>query len=550
MKNFGKELYFIPLGGSGEIGMNLNLYGYDDQWLIVDFGITFGDDLGIDIIMPDISFLEKKKDKIVGMVLTHAHEDHIGAIPYLLPRLECPMYATPFTAAIIRRKLIDAGLVKEAELVEVPVGGKVELNPFNVEFINLTHSIPEPNALLIETPLGRIVHTGDWKIDPEPLVGKATDKDRLKEVGDEGILALTCDSTNAFVEGKTESEAMVRDSLIKIVGEQKNRVAIALFASNVARLETCAIAADKNGRVPVLVGRSLERMYEAARETGYLLDAPEFIKPEQAAGMPRNKVLYLCTGSQGEPRAALSRIAEKSHPIVKLDREDTVIFSSRKIPGNERAISLLQNKLQSQDIEVISDKVGEETHVSGHPSRDELREMYKLVRPEVLIPVHGEQVHMHEQAALGLTEGIPKAVVPHNGCVIRLAKGEPQIVGEVHSGRWAYDGTRVVPLFSEHIKERLRVMREGAAFVSIVPNVRNLEPEITFIGLAVNEDEETLLRKLTLRELANMIEDAADNLWENDKEIINITRIAVRRAARAVCGRNPFVTTHIIRTSY
>jgi ribonuclease J len=549
MKDFGKELYFIPLGGSGEIGMNLNLYGYDNQWLIVDFGITFGDDLGIDVIMPDISFLEDNKDKIVGMVLTHAHEDHIGAIPYIWNRLRCPMYSTPFTAAIIRGKLKDVGLIKEADLVEVPIGGMVKLGPFDVEFVTLTHSIPEPSALSITTPHGVIVHTGDWKMDPDPLVGAATDIERLRKIGDNGVLALTCDSTNVFVEGHTESELAVRDSMIKLVGEQKNRVAVALFASNVARLETCAMAAAAHGRIPVLVGRSLHRMYEAARETGYLANVPDFITPEKAAGLPRNKVLYLCTGSQGEPRAALSRLADKAHPLLKLDRGDTVIFSARKIPGNELLVGQMQNKLQSQGVEVISD--GEEfTHVSGHPARDELRDMYKLIRPQMLLPVHGEQLHMHEQAKLALSEGVSQAVVPFNGCVIRMAPGAPQIVGDVPSGRWAYDGSRVVPLYAEHIKERARIMRDGAVFVTIMPSLANQEPLLTFIGLAADEGEEDLLRRLSLREFAGMIEGASAELWDNDQELKDLMRVAVRRAARAVCGRKPFVLTHILRPGF
>lgn len=549
MNEFGKELYFIPLGGSGEIGMNLNLYGYNNQWLIVDFGITFGDDLGIDVIMPDITFLEDNKDKIVGMVLTHAHEDHIGAIPYIWQRLKCPIYATPFTAAVVRGKLRDAGLIKESELVEVPVGGDIKLGPFDVEFISITHSIPEPHVLAIRTPCGTVVHTGDWKIDPEPLVGEATDVHRLQEIGNQGVLALTCDSTNVFVEGRTESERNVRDAMIKLVGEQPNRVVITLFASNVARLETCAMAAAAHDRIPVLVGRSLDRMYEAARETGYLLDVPEFITPEKAAGLPRDKVLYLCTGSQGEPRAALSRLADRTHPVLKLDRGDTVIFSSRKIPGNELVIGQMQNKLQSQGIEVIAD--GEEfTHVSGHPARDELREMYSLIRPQILLPVHGEQLHMHEQAKLGQESGIPQTVVPYNGCVIRVAPGKPQIVGDVQSGRWAYDGNRVVPLYCDHIRERARVMREGAAFVTLVPGLDNIEPKITFLGLAANAEEEELLRSLALRELAGMIEDASEDLWNNDQEIIDISRVAVRRAVRIVCGRKPYVITHILRTGH
>lgn len=547
MKNFGKELYFVPLGGSGEIGMNLNLYGYDNQWLIVDFGITFGDELGIDVIMPDISFLEENREKIVGMVLTHAHEDHIGAIPYIWNRLGCPMYATPFTAEIIRGKLREANLLKGAELNVIPVGGSVQVGDFGIEFVSLTHSIPEPSAIHIRTPVGNIVHTGDWKIDADPLVGNTTNLDRLQEIGNEGVLALTCDSTNVFVEGRTESESAVRESLIKLVGQYDNRVAIALFASNVARLETCALAAAANDRIPVLVGRSLLRMYEAAKETGYLANAPEFITPEKAAGLPRDQVLYLCTGSQGEPRAALSRLADRSHPVLKFDQGDTVIFSSRKIPGNEVAVALLKNKLHGLGVQIVSD--GDEfTHVSGHPARDELCQMYNMVRPKVLLPVHGEQVHMHEQAKLAKASGVPEAVIPYNGCVIRLAPGTAQIVSDVTSGRWAYDGSRVVPLYNEHIKERSRVMRDGAVFVSIMPYHSNQEPVITFLGLAANEDEEDLLRKLTLREFAGMIDQATDSLWDDDEELHELIRISVRRATKAVCGRKPHVITHIIRS--
>lgn len=549
MKNFGKELYFVPLGGAGEIGMNLNLYGYDNQWLIVDFGITFGDELGIDVIMPDITFLEENRDKIVGMILTHAHEDHIGAIPYIWNRLRCPMYATPFTAAVIREKLKDVGLLKGAELNEIPISGSVQLGDFGVEFVSLTHSIPEPSAISITTPLGNIVHTGDWKIDPNPLVGNSTDLNRLRQLGDKGVLALTCDSTNVFVEGSTESELDVRNSLIELVGKLENRVAIALFASNVARLETCALAAQAHNRIPVLVGRSLLRMYEAAKSSGYLLNVPEFLTPEKAAGMPRDKVLYLCTGSQGEPRAALSRLADRTHPLLKLENGDNVIFSARKIPGNEMQVGQMQNKLQSQGVNIISD--GDEfTHVSGHPAREELCQMYDLIRPQTLLPVHGEQIHMNEQAKLALNHGVSQAVVPHNGCVIRLAPGIPQIVSDVQCGRWAYDGCRVVPLYNEHIKERGRVMREGAVFVTLLPNIVNQEPFISFMGLAADLDEEDLLRKLALREFAGMIEMADDDLWDNDAELTDLVRIAIRRAAKAVCGHKPQVITHIIRPTF
>ncbi len=541
-------LYFLPLGGSGEIGMNLNLYSYDGKWLMVDLGVTFNSELGIEVIMPDTQFIEENRDDLLGLVLTHGHEDHIGAVPYLWSRLKCPIYTTPFTAALVRGKLKDVGLIKEAELVEVPVGGDIQLGPFEVEFVPLTHSIPEPNALSIKTPVGTIVHSGDWKLDPNPLVGRQADEERLRELGDEGVLALVCDSTNVFVEGRTGSESKVRDSLIKLVGKLSGRVAVSLFASNVARMETCALAATANGRQPVLVGRSLIRMYQAARESGYLLDIPEFIEDTKAAKLPKDKVLLLCTGSQGEPRAALSRIANQTHPTTKLASGDTVILSSRKIPGNETAIAAMQNKLQSQGIDVICD--GEEfVHVSGHPARDELRDIYKLVRPQIIVPVHGEQMHMHEQAKLALASGIPKAVVPYNGSLIRLTPGEPEIVEEVPSGRLGLDGKRVVPLYSPHIRERDQLMREGAAAVTFVigHDKHQIEPTISFMGLASDASESKLLREMVLRELALIIDKSDDDVWDNDDEIQEMSRIAVRRGTKAFNGRRPLVVTHIVR---
>ena len=547
-KNITNNLYFLPLGGSGEIGMNLNLYSYDNKWLMVDLGVTFGNQLGIEVIMPDTQFIEERRDDLLGLVLTHGHEDHLGAVPYLWSRLKCPIYTTPFTAALVRGKLRDVGLVQETELVEVPIGGDIQLGPFEIEFIPLTHSIPEPNALAIKTPVGTVIHSGDWKLDPNPLVGKLADEKRLQELGDEGVLALVCDSTNVFVEGRTESEGEVRQSLIELVSKLSGRVAIALFASNVARMETCALAAATNGRQPVLVGRSLTRIYQAARETGYLLNVPEFIDEDQAASLPRDKVMILCTGSQGEPRAALSRIAEKSHPRIKLAKGDTVIFSSRKIPGNESAISQLQNKLQSQGIDVIS--AGDEfVHVSGHPARDELRDMYKLIRPQIIVPVHGEQIHMHEQAKLAQETGVPKAIVPFNGSLIRLTPGEPEIIEEVPSGRLGLDGKNIVPLHSTHFRERDRLSLDGLAAITFVIDKKDYhtEPAISFAGLASGEDEENTLKAMVLRELAYLLESATDNDLENDDEIKEMCRIAVRRGTKSFNGRKPYVITHIIR---
>ncbi len=548
MTQKSRELFFLPLGGSGEIGMNLNLYGYENKWLMVDCGVTFGSQFGLDLIMPNIEFIENQRENLLGLVVTHGHEDHIGAIPYLWDRLRCPIYATPFTAVLVRDKLRQQGLYEAAQLVEVPIGGETCLGPFDVEFVTLTHSIPEPNAIAIKTPVGTIIHSGDWKLDPNPLVGEPADEHRLRQLGDEGVLALVCDSTNVFVEGRTESEADVRENIIELVGAQPNRVAIGLFASNVARLETCIKAAQAHGRSAVLVGRSLHRMFQAARASGYLLDIPEPLNEIQAMSMPRNKVLFLCTGSQGEPRAALTRIANKTHPKISLAADDTVIFSSRKIPGNELAISALQNKLQSQGVEVIGSN-NEFIHVSGHPARDELRDMYKLIRPQILVPVHGEHIHMHEQAELGKEAGIPQTIIPHNGSLIRLTPGEPEIVKEVTSGRWAYDGNRVVPINSGHIKDRALISQEGLVTVTVVINEAGevSEPVVSFVGLAASGEENALLTHEFMIEMANFIDNEPAQIWQRDADIRAFCKIAARRIVRKVCGRKPLVVTHIVR---
>jgi ribonuclease J len=434
-----KDFWFLPLGGAGEIGMNLNLFAHDGQWLMVDLGITFGDRLGVDIITPDPAFIVERKESLVGLILTHAHEDHVGAVPYLWPLLQCPVYATPFTASILRQKLKDKPWGKKVPIIEVPLSSTVQVGKFSVEFITLTHSIPEPNAVAITTPLGTILHTGDWKIDANPLVGEVTDHSRLTELGDQGVLAMVCDSTNVFTEGTSGSEGCVRNELISLVGKHpEGRVVVACFASNVARLETAAVAARANGRQPVLVGRSLIRMEEAARQNGYLKDIPPFLNEETAQILPKNKVLLIATGSQGEPRSALARIASGQHPVIDLEAEDTVIFSSRMIPGNERSISALQNRLVLQGIKVITAHE-EDIHVSGHPARDELLQMYAWVRPQILVPVHGEARHLQEQANLGLASGIPKAVIPENGTLIHLASGQPRIIDKVPTGRFGLD---------------------------------------------------------------------------------------------------------------
>lgn len=541
-----KDLWFLPLGGAGEIGMNLNLFGHDGQWLMVDLGITFGDRLGVDIITPDPAFIAERKESLVGLILTHAHEDHVGAVPYLWPLLQCPVYATPFTASILRQKLKDKPWGKKVPIIEVPLSSTIQVGKFSVEFITLTHSIPEPNAVAITTPLGTILHTGDWKIDTNPLVGEVTDHSRLTELGDQGVLAMVCDSTNVFTEGTSGSEEGVRDELTSLVAKHsEGRVVIACFASNVARLETAAVAARANGRQPVLVGRSLIRMEEAARQNGYLKDIPPFLNEDAAQSLPKNKVLLIATGSQGEPRSALARIASGQHPVIDLEAEDTVIFSSRMIPGNERSISALQNRLVLQGIKVITAHE-EDIHVSGHPARDELRQMYAWVRPQILVPVHGEARHLQEQATLGLESGIPKAVIPENGTLIHLASGQPKIIDKVPTGRFGLDGDRLIPMNSLMLKDRQRLSIQGTIVVTIALD-RVGQParpmHLTMLGVAEPGEEMDVLS----REINKVIRQTLNEGHKNDEARAEALRIIIRRTVNTRLGKKPLTEVHLIQ---
>ena len=541
-----KDLWFLPLGGAGEIGMNLNLFGHDGEWLMVDLGITFGDRLGVDIITPDPAFIAERKESLVGLVLTHAHEDHVGAVPYLWPLLQCPVYATPFTASILRQKLKDKPWGKKVPIIEVPLSSTIQVGKFSVEFITLTHSIPEPNAVAITTPLGTILHTGDWKIDTNPLVGEVTDHSRLTELGDQGVLAMVCDSTNVFTEGTSGSEEGVRDELTSLVAKHpEGRVVIACFASNVARLETAAVAARANGRQPVLVGRSLIRMEEAARQNGYLKDIPPFLNEDAAQSLPKNKVLLIATGSQGEPRSALARIASGQHPVIDLEAEDTVIFSSRMIPGNERSISALQNRLVLQGIKVITAHE-EDIHVSGHPARDELRQMYAWVRPQILVPVHGEARHLQEQATLGLESGIPKAVIPENGTLIHLASGQPKIIDKVPTGRFGLDGDRLIPMNSLMLKDRQRLSIQGTIVVTIALD-RVGQParpmHLTMLGVAEPGEEMDVLS----REINKVIRQTLNEGHKNDEARAEALRIIIRRTVNTRLGKKPLTEVHLIQ---
>lgn len=546
------ELLFLALGGAGEIGMNLNLYGHAGRWLMIDLGVTFGDDStpGIDLIMPDITFIEQERDRLVGLVLTHAHEDHIGAMPWLWPRLRCPIYATPFTAAVLRRKMTESEFEGELPLTEIPMSGRFRIPPFELELVTLTHSIPEPNAVVIRTAAGTVLHTGDWKLDPEPLVGPVTDEAALRRIGAEGVLAMVCDSTNALVPGESGSEATVRDSLDGLIGRAKERVAVACFSSNVARLESVAKAAAKHDRQVALVGRSLWRINQAARETGYLSDVPDFVSEHDADFLPRDKVVLLCTGSQGEPRSALARIARNDHPAVQLQAGDTVIFSSRVIPGNERDIGRLQNDLVRLGIEIVTER-DHDVHVSGHPAQDELAQMYQWVRPRIAVPVHGEARHMMAHARLAEACQVPQAIVPANGAVIRLAPGPAERIAEVRSGRLGLDGSVLIPLDGETIRFRHRMLHNGAAVAMLVMNGQGrlkADPEIAIQGLG-EPDEIEAARGEAASAVRAALEKLSPEGRRSDEAVKEAARIAVRRSLHARYGKKPLTDVRILRLS-
>lgn len=541
-------LYFLPLGGTGEIGMNLNLYGHKGAWLMVDLGITFADERlpGVDVLMPDPSFIEDRRDDLAGLVLTHAHEDHIGAVPYIWPLLRCPVYATRFTAALLRRKLAEFGLLDEVPLTEVPLSGSFSVGPFDIELITLTHSIPEPNAVVIRTEAGSVLHTGDWKLDPEPLVGDNYDETRLKALAEEDVLAMVGDSTNAMVNGVAGSEAEVRNRLRDVISGLTQRVAVACFASNVARLETVIRVAEETGRRVCLLGRSMHRIVECARESGYLEGHQPFVSEDEIDYLPRNEVLLLCTGSQGEPRAALWRIARGDHPSVGLDKGDAVVFSSRVIPGNETKIFELQNALVEAGVDIIDDR---SIHVSGHPGRDELIQMYQWVRPQIAVPVHGERRHLAAHAQIAKECQIPQQIVGRNGAMIQLAPGEAKIIDQVPSGRLAYEGRRLVPVNSPVIKGRQKLVFNGAAAITLVLDEHGRldgEPEISTIGL-FEPDEPTD----DLEEIEIAVRDAVGRLGKRDRRddaaVEEAAQQALRRTVNRLLGKKPVTMVHVIR---
>ncbi|WP_294250592.1 ribonuclease J [uncultured Sphingomonas sp.] len=538
------ELLFLALGGSGEIGMNVNLYGCDGKWLMVDCGITFGDASypGIDVILPDLQFIEDRVDDLLGIVLTHGHEDHIGALPYLAADLGVPLYATPFTAGLIHGKLAEEGIEDRVELNVVKEEGPFDIGPFTITYTPLAHSIPEGNAVLIETPYGKVFHTGDWKLDEAPSLGGSATAEELTAIGDKGVLALVCDSTNVFNPEASGSEADVRKGLDEVVAGAKGRVLVTTFASNAARLQTLGEVARDTGRELCVAGRSLDRIIRVAKATGYLRDFPELIDFEKAMTLPASRVLIVATGGQGEPRAALNRIAEGSH-VLKLHQGDLVVFSSRQIPGNEIAIGKIMNTLADKGVDIITDRQAF-VHVSGHPGRPELAEMYKWIRPEIIVPVHGEIRHMHEQARFALEQGVPKAVKQQNGEIIRLAPNGPAKIGHAHVGRLVLDGDVILPADGATMGERRRIALYGQMSVAVAIDRKGKllgAPQIRVQGVPVEEDREDLIEAA-----ADAAAEAVKKDWRDREKLRESLRLAVRRVAVRFTGKKPVVDVLLI----
>ena len=549
-----EELIFCPLGGSGEIGMNMNLFAYgrpdNQKWIIVDIGVTFADDSipGVDLIYPDPGFIIDKKDDLLGIILTHAHEDHIGAIAHIWPKIRCKIYATPFTSVLINEKFKEKKIDITGYLQIIKLNSSLKLDPFNIEFITLTHSILEPNGLKIETPVGNILHTGDWKCDPDPLVGDNINSKRLKEIGEEGVLAMICDSTNVFSAGRAGSELDVRKNMLKVMERLKKRIIVTSFASNVARMETVFYCAEKTGRQIALVGRSMHRIYKAARHCGYLQNVIEPMDSRDVKNISRDKIVYLCTGSQGEPMGAMTRISNYTHPDVFIEKGDAVIFSSKIIPGNEKKLYKLHNQLVREGIEVVSED-SEFIHVSGHPNREDLKDMYNWIKPKSVIPVHGEHRHMIEHINFAKEMQVPYPIKVENGDIVRLYPGKkPEVYDKAPSGRLYVDGTISVEEDAQSIKERKNLSANGfiEATILITPkgNIHN-RPLLTFKGLPIYEKEEFQY------ELEDKIEKTANTFSLNSKNqeanLIDALKITCRKYTKEKTGKRPLTNINLVR---
>ena len=555
MAKGGQELVYCSLGGAGEIGMNLNLFGYgkpgEYKWIIVDIGVTFSDDNipGIEVILPNPEFIVNQKENLLGIVLTHAHEDHVGAIAHLWPMLECPIYATPFTAAIVREKFKELKINIGNHLKIVKLSGNVKLGVFDIDYVTLTHSILEPNGLAISTPEGLLLHTADFKIDDDPLIGEKTDVKKLTELGKKGVLAMICDSTNIFNLGSTGSESSVRTGLLTVLEKMKNRIVITSFASNVARMETVFKVAEKIGRQVCLVGRSMNRIYQLARQCNYLQDIKVPIDVRDAKKIPKNKIVFLCTGSQGEQRAALARIANGTHPDLHLEKGDNVIFSSRIIPGNEKKLYKIFNDLSKSEINVLSEE-NSMIHVSGHPAREDLKKMYNWAKPKILIPVHGEQRHMAEHINFAKEMGVKFPVKVNNGEIIRLAPGEPQVIDKVTSGRVYLDGKVLIDNDSPVLKERRNMAANGYMEITVLISkngqIKN-NPIITLKGIPLIEEDESEIEY----DLEDVVMDTCKtfnlNNSKQEKNLIDTLKGNCRKLINDKSGKKPLVNINLVR---
>jgi ribonuclease J len=548
------QLLFCPLGGSGEIGMNLNLYAYgkedSQKWIAVDMGVTFADDSipGIDLIYPDPGFLIDKKKDLLGIVLTHAHEDHIGSVAIIWPELRCEIYATPFTATLLKEKFKEKKIDITGHLKIVPLNGKINLGPFEIEFITLTHSILEPNGLSIKTPAGIVLHTGDWKCDPNPLIGERIDEKKLKQIGKQDVLAMVCDSTNVFSEGRAGSESDVRESLLRIISNLKKKIIVTTFASNVARMETVFYCAQKSKRQISLVGRSMHRIYKAARQCGYLQNLIEPIDPRDAKKISRDKIIYLCTGSQGEPMGAMKRITSGIHPDVFLEKDDTVIFSSKIIPGNEKKLYAMHNEIVKNNIEIITEE-NAFVHVSGHPNRDDLKDMYSWVKPKSIIPVHGEHRHMIEQAKFAKEMNVPHSLQIENGDIIKIYPGDnPKIIDKAPSGRMYLDGSISVREDSNSIKERRNLAINGYLEVTlpIGSNGKIKKPVISFKGLPIEDLDETFVFDME-DEIVDICKTFSIQNKKQEYNLIESLKQNCRRIVREKTGKKPHTRINLTR---
>ena len=549
------KLIFCPLGGSGEIGMNMNLYSYgkpdNQKWLIVDIGVTFADDTlpGIDLIYPDPGFIIDKKNDLLGIILTHAHEDHIGAIAHIWPQLKCNIYATPFTSVLIKEKFKEKKIEIGNNLKIVDLNGTIKLGPFTIEFVTLTHSILEPNGLSIKTPVGTILHTGDWKCDPNPLIGNTINEKKLKQIGEQGVLAMICDSTNVFNPGRAGSELDVRQNLIKIMQNKNKRIVVTSFASNVARMETIFYCAKKIERQISLVGRSMHRIYKAARECGYLKNVIDPIDPREAKKISKEKIIYLCTGSQGEPMGAMMRIAHYVHPDVYIEEGDTVIFSSKIIPGNEKKLYNLHNQLVKNEIEVISEE-NEFVHVSGHPNQGDLKDMYNWVKPKSIIPVHGEHRHMMEHINFAKEMQIPYPVQIENGDIVQIHPSEePHVIDKAPVGRMYVDGNISITEDSKTLKERKNLANNGYLEVTIIINNKDKvvkKPIISFKGLPIESQNDDFIFNLE-----NVIKKTGKTFSLNNTKPENILIEELKKNCRKLVkektGKRPYTNINLVR---